>query len=112
MHIINLLSTIAFLLSCIISLFTNDFEVDVNLNFTLSYCFDNYVRFNQVAIKYTSIINYGKKNSSTSKKQKKGNQMGSFGFFHFEIWLANQQRKDKMGSMVKFTSFFLLLLSF
>jgi len=50
-----------------------------------------------------------KKNSSTSKK-KKANQMGSFGIFHFEIWLANQQRKDKMGSMVKFTSFFLFLL--
>ena len=105
MHIINLLY-----LSYRISLFTNDVEVDVNLNFTLSYCFDNYVRFNQVAIKYTSIINYGKKTHQHPKKEKKANQMGSFGFFHFEIWLANQQRKDKMGSMDKFTSFFLLLL--
>jgi len=51
-----------------------------------------------------------KKNSSTSKKKKKANQMGSFGIFHFEIWLANQQRKDKMGSMVKFTSFFFIII--
>jgi hypothetical protein len=36
--------------------------------------------------------------------------MGSSGIFHFEIWLANQQRKDKMGSMVKFTSFFFIII--
>ena len=55
------------------------------------------------------------KNSSTLKKKKEeeeeeANQMGSFGLFHFEIRLAHQQRKDNMGSMDKFTSFFLLLL--
>jgi hypothetical protein len=80
MHIINLLSTIAFLLSYIISLFTNDFEVDVNLNFTLSYCFDNYVRFNQVAIKYTSIINYGKKTHQHPKNKKKQIKWALLGF--------------------------------
>ena len=51
-----------------------------------------------------------KKKLINIQKKKNANQMGSSGIFHFEIWLANQQRKDKMGSMVKFTSFFFIII--
>jgi heme/copper-type cytochrome/quinol oxidase subunit 2 len=54
------------------------------------------------------------KNSSTLKKKKKeeeeANQMGSFGLFHFEIRLANHQKKITWDPWTNLLLFFFIII--